>query len=342
LIDFFEKRKLKENYFAKRDFDFLDDELLERMSCWYTRYFKESFWELDIKVFMNEYKIFKETRMSRTLYWNSLINFAMLLSRIESCEYDCIKELGSTDVPNKSNKDKYTVNLEGKYIGTFPGIGSVRYMVYRFHKCVWDKHKDEIVSALIYSLDCNYDNLIELYRSFICFCYENDKIKELSQYHDFHYFIKEMCESKGKHVIPPGFVYLSLSLPSMENFARHEFTQFVVSTINPVYKIDNISMGISYIVGHDFSFHALVFRKKTEPQNVDEFIDMIYDKPKFLVCVHYLFHECRSNVPFSYENLKYNYNKCDRQALLGLNEDLLREFGVFCRGFIPDFPNRLS
>jgi hypothetical protein len=372
------KRKMKE-FYEKRFLglpkyigtDFTNDIFLEQVKVWYTSYFLEEFWNCDLKDYMDEYKKFINTRQSYLLYWTSLVNISILLSKIEACEYYIMKDKKVDIIPNKDNKTDF--NFNNRYgIGTFAlksnvdakkyfpsdnWIQSPKFDVFKIDN--WLISKKQIVNLLINALDCNYNNIYLLYKKFICFAFsfsvdntivglpkylqyicsqfgsEHDANPDnIGMYKNVNEFYKdekiENYESLETEKYEKEFLYLSLILPTAKKYARHEFTRFVPTCINPIYNIDESRLNLPGIIGHDFSNHRVSERKKDFLDNnpdIDDFLNYVITNKKedFLIYVHGLFHENRSSKPFSYETLNERLRDVTDEMAFRMNEELTRE-----------------
>ena len=142
-------------------------------------------------------------------------------------------------------------------------------------------------------------------------------------------------ESLDTETYEKEFIYLSLILPRANKFARHEFTNFVPSCINPSYLVDEVNFNISLIIGHDFKNHKITERKKNfiDLPEIRDFIYTIHDENKeyFLSYIHGLFHESASPDQFSIKSLnerilKVGYPKFNNPEL---TDAIITEFKEF-------------
>jgi hypothetical protein len=261
---------------------------------------------------MAQYKKFKTTTPSFFLYWKSLINISILFGKITKCpSYVLIPDksfvehvniIGSLPdiICNPYTNDHFKIKGRNCYI-------------YEFKK--WNEVKNILIKLLIDALDCKYDNIYKLYRKLICYLHNNNN--DYGNYEDFipDYF-KYICSShteedtnltdsseyskaiqerlqiakcnklkldisnlecKIKKIEGNTFLYLSLIFPAQYTFTRHEFTNFVPVSINPVYHVDKAKKSLIEIIGHDLESHKLIDRKMMFNDNpiISEFVNYI-------------------------------------------------------------------
>jgi hypothetical protein len=359
--------------------DFTSDTFLNQMAVWYRPYFAEDYWNTDLKTFMDEYYRFKQTKQSYLLYWASLVNISLLFARITKCPFymqtwndksTFDKETGKAWIPTPQNKGTFTFNKRTKSYHRKDFYSPEFNTLLRLYEIeLWEKIKDKLIVLLICSFDCKYENIYCLYRKFMCFLHNNnnnyDDITSLPNHLKFicsnfgpekdtifyeyeqtldNFKRKNNIEDKDieEHEInlfEQEYIYLSLIFPSTEKFARQEFTNFVTSTVNPVYIVDNTSLDMINIVGHDLRNHSLMKRKKhfVDLPEIKEFVNLLVDekKEKFLAYIHGLYHERRSLLPFSYKSLKLRLEQVsDREAKImneELTDEIIRDFKEFVR-----------
>lgn len=331
--------------------DFMSDIFLDQMGVWYTSYFGEYFWNSDLKIFMEEYYVFKKTNQSYHLYWLNLVNICMLFARITKCRFYTEFNIGTKCFPTKENKDsfnysekdekKYSIKNNSDKTEECDKPSRHTYKLYEIEN--WNLVKNKLVTLLINSLDCNYSNIYNLYKKFLCFLHNNNndetsvtrlpphlryicsyfgdekdtlpdskinyyKKKDYSEYDYLKTLNVSNYNELGIEIYEKEYLYLSLNLPTTQKFARHLFTNFVPSTINPVYIIDSTSMDIINIVGHDlYNYKSMIQKKKfIDLPEIKKFIDYIIDHKKeyFLIYLHGLFYENISTKQFSIQLLR--------------------------------------
>jgi hypothetical protein len=384
---------------------FTNDVFLDQMQVWYKPYFKEEFWDSNIKTFMEHFELFVQTRQSYFLYWSSLVNMILLFARINKCRFYVqtvqekpffvtpkTKHMVYFNYPKGYNANADTFDMEKYY---YPS-GQVGFPIYEIR--FWYDIKDKLLQKITDAFDCTYENIYSLYKTFICFLHNNNnknnfgvktRIPKHLQYicsvfgseADTNFSINPLSVLKngsirstdatmlhkflvkqkqffdypnGEHsteqeikilqsIKEQEFIYLSLLFPVEQKFARHEFTNFVPSTINPIYFVDTGDMDIISIIGHDLSNHGLMKRKlhffeKVNKDEINQFIDNILSsglETEIMLYIHGIFHEKRSFEPFTLANFNKRIKDVVNPDIPGLTSEMIEKIKQFLKSTYP-------
>ena len=355
---------------------FMSDTFLNQMDVWYKQFLKEDFWECDLKTFMDEYYKFKQSRQSYLLYWTSLVNMSMLFARITKCRFYMETYMDKPFQPTPNNKDKFRFYADGRdyyYIRNEYMSTATMNKLRIYEITMWNKIKDILVELLINSFDCKYDTIYIMYKKLLCFFHNNNNsIHDITKlpnhlrficsifgsekdtdfsgmiYNNIGQFesaIEQKVDTLEIDSYEKEFIYLSFLLPSAKKFGRHEFTNLVPSCANPIYVIDNTPLDLINIIGHDLRNHSLMDRKKNfiDLPEIKDFVDCIasQNKEDFLIYIHGLFHENRTNKPFSIETLKERLRLSEtgeidaKKENKELTDEIISEFKKFVACYYP-------
>ena len=165
-----------------------------------------------------------------------------------------------------------------------------KYEITGFKKTDFRKYNYEnLIKSLLEALSCNYNNIYNFYVNFLNYILI---VKLKNNYNKYALnFISEIKKNKC-------FLYLSLNNVKDYIYARTQYTKFCSTIVDPFTIIHNVYRDISWKIGHDFSAHHIIQRKKEFTKinqiNFLIYINLIYTKftnYKLLNILHVFYHE---------------------------------------------------
>lgn len=214
-------------------------------------------------------------------------------------------------------KDKLLQLLTNAFNCSYTNI----YLLYKTFICFLQNNNNESSSASLTALPIHLLYICSQFGSEADTIFDDEygyeEHLEAFLSNDFYGLQSEEHSTKDKietlkRLMEEEFIYLSLLFPSQHKFARHEFTNVVPTTINPIYFVDTGRFDMVNIIGHDFNNHKIMKRKlhfteKVNKDEINQFISTMVSsglETEIMLYIHGLFHENGSDEPFTIANLK--------------------------------------